>query len=536
MDLRMTAQAVAKGQTVLGIELGSTRIKAVLMTTDYQIIATGVFDWENQLIEGVWTYDLTLAWQGIQQCYAQIAATVQNKYHQHLTKIQSMGISGMMHGYLAFDAHDQLLVPFRTWRNNLTAGAADQLSQAFHYNIPQRYSIAHLYQAILNEEPHVKKVAFMTTLSGYVHWQLTGKKVLGIGDASGMFPVEAETLDYRTDLLTQFQELPEVQTYPWRIQKILPRVCAAGAIAGHLTDQGARLLDPTGQLQSGTMLAPPEGDAGTGMVSTNSVRAHTGNISVGTSAFTMLVLDKPLHHVYRDVDLVATPAGLPTAMVHINNCSSDLNAWAALLSEFAAKLGVPLTQNELFEKLLLAATHGDSDAGGLVNYSYLSGENITRIPKGRPMFLRTPSSHFNFANFMLTQLYAAFAPLKIGMDHLIADEHLQLDGLVAQGGLFQTPVVAQQVLANALNVPITLLDQAASGGPWGMAVLAQYAHDSKDLTLADYLDQQVFANPKAFTLSPDPEGVKGYGRFLVKYQEGLPVEALAGAEIENYDG
>ena len=532
MNLRETATQVKNGQASLGIELGSTRIKAVLINPDFETISSGSYTWENQLKDGIWTYPLDQVWEGIQAAYAKIKADVQSKYHVSLDEISSIGVSAMMHGYLPFDKNNQLLVPFRTWRNNITEESADKLTDLFDFNIPQRWSIAHLYQAILNKEPHVKGIDFITTLAGYVHWKLSGEKVLGIGDASGVFPIDDQTLTYRQDFIEKFNSLPEVEQYPWQLKNILPAVLVAGRDAGHLTADGAKLLDPSGTLQAGSLMAPPEGDAGTGMVGTNSVRKRTGNISVGTSAFSMNVLDAPLKKLHRDIDIVTTPTGDPVAMVHINNCSSDINAWVGLFRDFANAIGAKIDTNTLYETLFDSTVHSDPDAGGLINYSYLSGENITKIQEGRPLFVRTPNSKMNLANFFLTQLYAAFAPLKIGMDILLNEEHVQTDVMVAQGGLFGTPVIGQQVLANALNIPITIMNTASEGGPWGMAVLAKYAETYGKESLADYLDEKVFKNPESMTLTPEPAGVKGYESFITRYQAGLPVEALAGDDIK----
>lgn len=536
MNLRETATQIENGQTSLGIELGSTRIKAVLINSDYETISSGSYTWENQFKDGIWTYPLEQVWEGIQTAYSQIKADVQSKYHVALTKLSSIGVSAMMHGYLPFDKDNQLLVPFRTWRNNITEESADKLTSLFDFNIPQRWSIAHLYQAILNDEPHVKDVDFITTLAGYVHWKLSGEKVLGIGDASGVFPIDDQTLTYRQDFLDKFSQLPEVAKYPWSIKDILPKVLIAGHSAGKLTADGAKLLDPSGKLTAGSVMAPPEGDAGTGMVGTNSVRKRTGNISVGTSAFSMNVLDQPLKKVHRDIDIVTTPTGDPVAMVHVNNCSSDINAWVGLFKDFAQAIGAKLDTNTLYETLFDSTVHSDPDAGGLINYSYLSGENITKIQAGRPLFVRTENSKMNLANFFLTQLYAAFAPLKIGMDILLNEEHVQTDVMIAQGGLFGTPVIGQQVLSNALNIPITIMNTASEGGPWGMAVLAKYAETGAKESLADFLDEEVFDDPESMTLTPEPEGVKGYASFIKRYQAGLPVEALAGKDIKEEKG
>ncbi|MFD1432195.1 xylulokinase [Lacticaseibacillus yichunensis] len=532
MNLIDTAKAIEAGQTSLGIELGSTRIKAVLITDDFNTIASGSFTWENQLKDNIWTYPLDLVWTGIQASYKQLAAEVAGKYHVALTKLGAIGVSAMMHGYLAFDDADTLLTPFRTWRNNITGPAVDELTALFGFNIPQRWSIGHLYQAILNGEAHVSRIHFLTTLAGYVHWQLSGEKVLGIGDASGMFPINEKTHSYDAKMVSQFNALPKVKAMPWLLEDLLPKPLSAGTTAGQLTEAGAKLLDPSGTLQACSVMAPPEGDAGTGMVATNSVRKRTGNISVGTSAFAMLVLEQPLRAVHRDIDIVTTPDGAPVAMVHINNCSSDINAWVDLFSEFAQRAGAQLTPDQLYELLFLETTHADPDAGGLTNYSYLSGENITKMPEGRPLFVRTPDSRFTLGNFFLTQLYAAFAPLKIGMDILIQEEGLSADVMIAQGGLFRTQVIGQQVLANALNLPITIMKNAGEGGPWGMAVLARYAAQTDTSSLADFLDRDVFTQPDSMTLSPEDSGVAGYEAFIKRYQAGLPIEAAAIAQIQ----
>lgn len=533
MNLIETSKAISNGEITLGLELGSTNIKAVLMTDDFNTIASGSYNWENQLVDGIWTYSMDEVWHGIQTSYTQLAADVQSKYHQAITKINAIGISAMMHGYLAFNQNNDLLVPFRTWRNAITGQAADDLTKLFDFNIPQRWSVAHLYQAILNDEEHVKEIDFITTLAGYVTWKLSGEKVLGIGDASGVFPIDSNTKTYDQRMLNQFNDLDQVKKYDWKIDEILPKVLVAGQQAGQLTKSGAQLLDLSGNLQAGSVIAPPEGDAGTGMVGTNSVRKRTGNISVGTSAFSMVVLDQELKAVHKDIDMVTTPDGSPVAMVHVNNCSSDINAWVSLFGEFAQRLGIEVNPNKLYGTLFLEATRSDPNAGGLVNYSYLSGENITNMPEGRPLFVRTPNSEFNLPNFMLTQLYAAFAPLEIGMHILTEDEGIKTDVMVAQGGLFKTPVVGQQVLANALNIPITIMQNAGEGGPWGMAVLANFVKNGNGQSLEDFLDSQVFSDPESMTLSPEPAGVKGYQEFITNYQAALPVEGEAVKTLKN---
>lgn len=532
MDIQKIVKKIEAGETALGIELGSTRIKAVLMTPEIETIATGSFNWENQLENGVWTYSLEEAWKGIQTCYADLVANVRKEYGVKPAKIGAIGISAMMHGYLAFNEKDELLVPFRTWRNNNQGSAADKLTKVLNFNIPQRWSISHLYQAILNEEPHVPQIKFFTTLAGYVHWQLCGEKVLGIGDASGMFPIDEATGYYDKAMLEKFAALDEVKQYDWKIEEILPKVLPAGKMAGTLTSEGAKLLDPTGNLEAGSFMAPPEGDAGTGMVGTNSVRKRTGNISVGTSAFSMNVLEAPLKAVHRDIDIVTTPDGANVAMVHVNNCSSDINAWAGLFGQFAKALGVDVAPDKLYSVLFNSTKEADKDAGGLTNYSFLSGENITNTQEGRPLFVRTPHSKMNLGNFMLAQLYSAFATLKIGMDVLINEEHVKTDVMLAQGGLFKTPEIGQQVLADALEIPITIMDSAGEGGPWGMAVLAVYAKfGGVGKSLPDFLDENVFKGASATTLQPTAEGVEGCRQFIKRFRSGISVENAAGTAI-----
>lgn len=528
MDFKQNIAAVESGATVLGIEFGSTRIKAVLINADFQTIASGSYTWENDLKNGIWTYALPSVWTGVQTCYAHLDADVQSRYHVPIEKIGAIGISAMMHGYLPFDREGKQLAEFRTWRNNMTSAAAAILTDKLKFNIPQRWSIAHLYQALLNGEEHVKALDFFTTLAGYVHWQLSGEKVLGIGDASGMFPIDEKTGSYDTDMLAAFSVLPEVKARPWQIENILPHVLRAGESAGRLTPEGAHLLDPSGRLSAGAQMAPPEGDAGTGMVSTNAVRKRTGNISVGTSAFSMNVLEKPLRQVHRDIDIVTTPEGAPVAMVHTNNCSSDINAWIGLFRDFAQYLGQQVAPDQLYHLLFVHTAKAEPDAGGLLNYNCLSGENITEVENGRPLFLRTPHSRMNLPNFMLSQLYSAFAPLKIGMDILVREEGIRTEVMIAHGGLFKTPIIAQQVLANALNLPITVMNTASEGGAWGMAVLASFAAREEKPALADFLDEQVFRSAESTTLMPEPMGVEGCEKFIERYKAALSVEQSAG--------
>lgn len=533
MDLSEAVKAIQSGQTALGIELGSTRIKAVLVANGCETLASGSCNWENLFKDGVWTYGLSDVWNGVQACYADLVKDVASRYDAQLESIGAIGISAMMHGYLAFDKEGGQLAEFRTWRNNITGDAASALTEELQFNIPQRWSIAHLYQAILKGEEHVKKLDFLTTLAGYVHWKLSGEKVLGIGDASGMFPVDESSGDYDKERLARFNGLEKVKAYSWRLEDVLPKVLRAGTSAGTLTAEGAKLLDPSGKLKPGALMAPPEGDAGTGMVSTNSVRKRTGNISVGTSAFSMNVLDAPLKKVHVDIDIVTTPEGAPVAMVHTNNCSSDLNAWVNLFGEAARSFGEAAPPDKLYAVLLEKALEADKDAGGLLNYSSLSGENITRVEKGRPLFMRTPNSRMNLPNFMLAQLYGAFAPLKIGMDILTQEENVTTDVMIAQGGLFKTPVVAQQTLADMLGMPITVMKTAGEGGAWGMAVLASYAKETMGLTLSDFLDQHVFKQSESETLAPTQEGRKGAQAFISAYRKGLVAEHAAGA-VEDY--
>ncbi|WP_461226751.1 FGGY-family carbohydrate kinase [Lacticaseibacillus suihuaensis] len=514
----------------LGIELGSTRIKAVLIDAQATPLATGSHAWANQLIDGNWTYSLDDAWRGIQDCVAQVATKRLAQTGEPLTQVAAIGISAMMHGYLAFDAADRLLVPFRTWRNNTTAPAAAALSAALAFNIPQRFSVAHLYQAMQNREAHVPKLAFLTTLAGYIHWRLSGRKVLGAGDASGMFPLAA-TGDYDPERLATFDRLAQAAGYPLSLADLLPRPLTAGTPAGQLTQAGARLLDPTGVLQPGAVMAPPEGDAGTGMVATNSVEPGSGNVSVGTSAFAMTVLSRPLRTVSPDVDCVTTPTGIPVAMVHANNCTSDLNAWMGLFGAVATACGVSLPLDALYAKLLPLAQSAAPDAGGLLNYANLSGENITAVTAGRPMAVRTPDADFTLANFIQSQLFSAFAPLKIGNDRLWAAEGIRATHLVAQGGLFRTPQIAQQALADALATPITVLQNAGEGGAWGAAVLAAFTRESRGQELSDYLTHHVFQGVTGTTLAPTAAGTAGFDRYIAQYQRGLPAQRLAGRDL-----
>ena len=514
--------------TALGIELGSTRIKAVLIDEKHIPIASGDFEWENQLIDGIWTYSLEMVHTGIQCCYARLKADVKEKFGCELTTVGAIGVSAMMHGYLPFDRDGKQLAEFRTWRNTITGEAAQRLTRLFDFNIPQRWSIAHLYQAILNGEEHVKDIAYLTTLAGYIHWQLTGEKVMGIGEASGMFPIDSETLDYNETMIRQFYEITGIE-----LREILPRVLTAGKAAGHLSEQGARFLDPTGTLQAGIPVAPCEGDAGTGMAATNSVRVRTGNVSAGTSDFAMLVTDHALG-VHREIDMVTTPAGLPVAMVHCNNCTSDINAWVNLFGEFADAIGAPVDKAKLFTLLFWKAMEGESDCGGLMSFNYFSGEGVTDLDAGRPLFVREPDARMTLPNFMRTHLLSALATLKIGLDILTQTEALPIDKLYGHGGFFKTPEVGQRLLSAAVGAPVSVMETAGEGGPYGMALLAAYMQWKEEKeTLEDYLDKKVFACASATTVMADKADIEGFSTFLARYKKALPVERKA-AELEQH--
>ncbi|KAA8816212.1 xylulokinase [Bifidobacterium vespertilionis] len=527
------AEKIRGGRTSLGIEFGSTRIKAVLIDDEYRTIASGDYQWASHLVDGLWSYDLDEVWKGLQTAYAKMANDVFNAYGERLTRIGHIGFSAMMHGYLAFDAEGNLLVPFRTWQNTNTHEAHLKLSDLFQYNIPERWSVAHLYQAVLNKEEHVSKVAFLTTLAGYVHWKLTGKKVLGVGDASGMFPIDPVTKTYEAEFIRKFDALPQIEAQPWKIEDLLPTPLVAGTPAGELTEEGAKLLDVDGYLQPGIVLAPPEGDAGTGMVATNSVRVRTGNVSAGTSIFAMVVLEKKLARLHPEVDLVTTPAGDLAGMSHANNFTSDLNAWVGLFGDFAKAIDQPISTGALYGTLFRAAIsdEADANAGGLLNYPFRSGEFLAGLEEGRPLFARSPEAHMNLANFMRAQLFSAFSPVKIGMDVMTKDEEVKIDSLVGHGGIFTTPKVAQKILAAAFNTPIKVMSTAAEGGAWGMAVLADYLWHTP-WPLADYLDQRVFKDAQSTTEEPDPTDVEGFENFFARFQSGLAIEKSAVRNIE----
>lgn len=526
------AEKIRAGKTSLGIEFGSTRIKAVLIDDTYRTIASGDYGWASHLENGLWSYTVEEIWKGLQSAYAEMAGDVEAAYGEKLTHIGHIGFSAMMHGYLAFDEAGELLVPFRTWQNTNTHEAHEKLSELFQYNIPERWSIAHLYQCVLNNEEHISKVAFFTTLAGYVHWKLTGKKVLGVGDASGMFPIDPTTHTWETEFIQQFNALPEVAAQPWKLEDLLPEPLVAGTPAGELTEEGAKLLDPTGTLQPGITLAPPEGDAGTGMMATNSVRKRTGNVSAGTSIFATVVLEGKLKALHPEVDLVTTPAGDLAGMSHANNFTSDLNAWVNLFGQFAEALGHPVDTGTLYGTLFRSAIADDVDAncGGLLNYPFRSGEFLAGLPEGRPLFARKPEARMTLGNFMRAQLFGAFSPVKIGMDVMTKDEHVQVDSLVGHGGIFTTPKVAQKILAAAFDTPIKVMATAAEGGAWGMAVLGDYLwHADEDLV--DYLDNRVFADAESVTETPDEKDVEGFEDFFARFRAGLPIEHAAIAAI-----
>ena len=518
---------IMDGRTALGIELGSTRIKAVLVNDRNEIIAQGDHSWENQLVDGIWTYSLKAIWGGLQDAYAQLAANVNRQYGTDLTTLGAMGFSAMMHGYMAFNDKDELLVPFRTWRNTMTEEASLKLTEAFGFHIPQRWSIAHLYQAILKGEEHVKDVAFFTTLAGYIHWQLTGEKVLGVGEASGMFPIDSNTKQFDTKMIETFDAMVADKGFPWKLAEILPGVKVAGEHAGVLTAEGAKKLDPTGTLQPGVPLCPPEGDAGTGMTATNSVRVRTGNVSAGTSVFSMIVTEKPLSKAYEEIDMVTTPTGEPVAMVHCNNCTSDLNAWVDLFKETLDLFGADVSMNDLYGKLYNKALEGDADCGGLLAYNYFSGEHVTGFEEGRPLFVRKPDAAFTLSNFMWTHLYTSLGALKTGMDILLKEEKVAIDRITGHGGLFKTKGVGQSILAAACNTPIAVMETAGEGGAWGMAILANYMISGEKLPLDVYLEQEVFADAACEIEEPKEEMVAGFETFMENYKAGLAVERAA---------
>lgn len=528
MDKMRTAECIKSGHAVLGIEFGSTRIKAVLIDESYRTIASGSHDWENHYVNNIWTYTMDDVCAGLRACYADLKREVKEKYDLTLTTFGAIGFSGMMHGYLPFDEKGNQLAEFRTWRNTITEPASEKLSEVFRFHIPQRWSVAHLYQAVLNGEEHVKDVHFITTLSGYIHWKMTGRKVLGIGDAAGMFPIDSVKNTWNAEMLIQFDELMADKGFTWKIEEILPEVLTAGQNAGILTEEGAKLLDADGDLQPGIPMCPPEGDAGTGMVATNSVAVRTGNVSAGTSVFAMAVLEQPLSKPYEEIDMVTTPAGDPVAMVHCNNCTSDLNAWVGLFRECLEVFGTKVDMNTLFETLYNKALEGEADCGGLLAYNYFSGEHITGFEEGRPLFVRRPDSRFNLANFMRVHLCTSLGALKTGMDILTKQEKVELDKMLGHGGLFKTKGVGQQMLAAAIDTPVYVMETAGEGGAWGIALLASYMRNREDHeSLTEYLAEKVFGKEKGERMEPVALDVAGFEKFMESYTAGLVIERAA---------
>lgn len=520
-------ECIADGKAVLGIEFGSTRIKAVLVDENNKPIAGGAHDWENRLENGIWTYSLEDIWTGLQDCYKKLTEDVEAQYGEKLTTLGAIGFSAMMHGYMAFNEKNELMVPFRTWRNTITEEASVKLTELFRYHIPQRWTIAHLYQCILNGEEHVSDIRFVITLAGYIHWKLTGEKIVGVGEASGMFPIDIATGQFNERMLAQFDELTAGK-YAWKLKDILPAVHTAGEQAGVLTQEGAKLLDPTGTLKAGIPLCPPEGDAGTGMAATNSVARRTGNVSAGTSVFGMIVMEKELSKVYDEIDLVTTPDGSPVAMVHCNNCTSDLNAWVNLFKEYSEVMGMKVDMNELYGNLYRKALEGDDDCGGLLAYNYFSGEHVTGFNEGRPLFVRTPDARFNLANFMRVHLFTSLGALKTGLDILLKEEGVRVDEILGHGGLFKTKGVGQSILAAAIDAPVSVMETAGEGGAWGIALLASYMINKEaDESLAAFLDNKVFAGQKGEKMAPVEKDVKGFDDFMKRYSAGLAIERAA---------
>lgn len=517
-----------QSKTALGIEFGSTRIKAVLIDSDHAPIASGEYDWENRLEDGLWTYEVEEIWSGLQKAYTELSGQIKDKYDVTLSTIGSIGFSGMMHGYLAFDEKEELLVPFRTWRNTNTGKAVNELTELFQFNIPYRWSIAHLYQAILDKEEHLQKVDYVTTLAGYVHWKLTGEKTIGVGEASGMFPIDSQTGNYDEEKMSQFDKRVHAKGFTKKLNELFPKVLSAGEIAGTLTKNGALFIDPSGALEAGIPLAPPEGDAGTGMVATNAVVERTGNVSAGTSIFSMFVLENDLSDYYEEIDMVTTPTGKPVAMVHCNNFTTDINAWANLFKEVAVTFGAEVDRETLFTALFNKALEADPDGGKLVGCNYYSGEPITGFKEGRPLFIQMPDSRLNLANFMRTQIYSALATLKIGTDILTHKENVTVDFLLGHGGFFKTKDVGQQLMADAIEVPVSVMDMAGEGGPWGMAVLAAFMINKKEgQTLEDYLNKNVFNSGKPYTILPTEKGTKQFRSFMERFHAMLEVEKVA---------
>ncbi len=518
---------ISEGSVILGIEFGSTRIKSVLIDRDHKVIASGSHEWENDYVNGIWTYSEEAILSGLQASYADLKRNVLRETGTPLKKIAAMGVSAMMHGYLPFDSSMKLLVPFRTWRNTITGEAAEKLTRLFSFNMPQRWSLSHLYQAVLNDEPHVKDIRFLTTLSGWIHYLLTGRKVLGVGDASGMMPIDSDTCDFDSRMISSFDTLISAKNYPWKLKDILPSVLSAGEYAGNLTAEGARLLDPSGELEPGCPLCPPEGDAGTGMTATNSIRPRTGNVSAGTSIFSMIVLEKPMSAVYPEIDIVTTPVGSQVGMVHCNSCTSDINAWVILFREFGDIMGFHTDPGEVFTRLFKKAMEGEKDCGGIVSFNYFAGEPVTGLSEGRPMLIRTPDARMNMANFMRAQIYASLETLKAGMD-IMNREHVAIDEVYGHGGLFKTEGVGQNLLAAAIHAPVTVMETAGEGGAWGIALLAEYALlREKGESLESFLRDHVFSSMKKTTVSPDPDDEKGFDRYMEQFVRCIPAQKAA---------
>lgn len=520
-------ETIASGRAVLGIELGSTRIKSILIGEDCNPVASGGYEWSNSYTDGIWTYELDDVWRGIQASYLSMKVNVHMKYGIDLEEVAGIGISAMMHGYMPFNSEDRLLVPFRTWRNNITGEASKALMSVFDYPIPQRWSIAHLYQSIMDDADHVKDLAYMTTLSGYVHWKLTGNKVLGVGDASGMFPIDSTTCTYYSRMADTFDNLIAHKNYPWKFADIMPMTLVAGDEAGCLTEEGALLLDPTGQLKAGVSMCPPEGDAGTGMVATNSVAERTGNVSAGTSIFAMVVLEKELSRVHEELDLVTTPSGKSVAMAHSNNCTSNLDGWVGLFEEALSTIGMTTDKTTIYNTLYKKALEGDADCGGLLSYGYLSGEHMTHFEEGRPLFVRAPESNFNLANFMRVNMQTSLGAMKIGMDILLKEEDIRLDKMLGHGGFFKVKEVGQRFMAAAVNAPVDVMETAGEGGAWGIALLASYHINSEGRTLEQYLEEEVFIRQDVITIEPVQADVEGFEIFMERYKQGLAIERSA---------
>ena len=536
-------EMIDAGKTAIGIEFGSTRIKAVMVDEAGKPIAQGDYVWENQYENGVWTYSLDMIWTGLKEAYAKLLEDVKEKYDTVIKTTGAIGFSAMMHGYMAFNDKDELLVPFRTWRNTITGEAAAALTEEFGFNIPERWSIAHLHQAILNKEEHVKDISFFTTLAGYIHWQLSGEKVLGIGDASGMFPIDSRTRNYNKEYMEKYDRLLGSLGVSFKIEDILPKVLLAGDKAGVLSAEGAARLDVSGNLEAGIPLCPPEGDAGTGMVATNSVAVRTGNVSAGTSIFAMVVMEKALSKVHPEIDVVTTPVGDDVAMVHCNNCTSDINAWARVFREYSEAMGIEVDTNKLYTTMFKAALGGAPDCGGLMGFNYFSGEPVTGFAEGRPVFARKINADFSFANFMRLHLFSAVSTLKVGLDILLREEDVKVDKLYGHGGFFKTPEVGQRIMSAATGGPITVMETAGEGGAWGMAILALYltkvisgsegdnsgASDASDcsLTLPDFLNNNIFAGESGSTITATAEEIKGFDEFMESFKAALPIERAA---------